>query len=159
MRETVNAYAEKISTAKDAYNSRPVVTQEYFEAIDTALTTICEQNEGTDIAMPATVDSMTYDNGTFTFPVSIFTTDEFSQKYPALLVQYIYDTYGDQFAFVEYTGYTAVEVEDEDNPSIHGFGVNFDLILHVNNEKQLPDFEAMTAVDETAVESGEGAVE
>lgn len=143
MRDNVNAYADMISNAKDAYNSRPVLTREYYEAIDDSLQVVMEENEGTTI--PADLNSIAYSDGSFTLPITIYTTDEFTQKYPAALVQYIYEKHGDMFAYVEYTGYSAANVMGTpDDPNFEGKNVSFNLILKINNEKQLPDLEEET---------------
>ena len=46
MRDTVNAYADQISNAKAAYESKPVLVRDYYEAIDEALTTVLEEQNG-----------------------------------------------------------------------------------------------------------------
>ncbi len=144
MRETVANYAAMIKADKEAFNSQPVITREYFDAIDEALLTVAEENEGTSVDTPADVSTMSYADGTLTFPVIIHTEDEFTQKYPAALVKYLYEKDGDKFAYVEYTGYTANKVEGtEEDPNATGYDVNFNLVVTINNEKQLPDINAM----------------
>ena len=155
MRDTVNNYAGMISNAKEAYNSQPVVVRDYYEAIDEALVaTLTDMNaasadeEGAapaaeGEASPAEISNVDYANGTFTFPITIRTQEEFSQKYPAALVQYLYEKDADKFAYVEYTGYTATPVTGtEEDPEATGYDVSFDLQVKINNEKQLPDFAA-----------------
>ncbi|MBQ1471770.1 MAG: pilus assembly protein PilM [Eubacterium sp.] len=171
MRDTVNAYADQISNAKAAYESKPVLVRDYYEAIDEALTTVLEEQNGaaeegapapTAEMMPPTITDVEYENGTFTFPVTLTTNEEFSQKYPAALVQYLYDKDGDKFSYVEYTGYTAAPVpQTEENPDASGYVVGFELKVQINNEKQLPDFaaEAKAEADAEAAESDTGAAE
>ena len=171
MRDTVNAYADQISNAKAAYESKPVLVRDYYEAIDEALTTVLEEQNGaaeegapapTAEMMPPTITDVEYENGTFTFPVTLTTNEEFSQKYPAALVQYLYDKDGDKFSYVEYTGYTAAPVpQTEEAPDASGYVVGFELKVQINNEKQLPDFaaEAKAEADAEAAESDTGAAE
>lgn len=161
MRETVGNYANMISSAKEAYNSQPVVVRDYYDAIDEALVnTLTEMNEAageegapapTGEVQPAEILNMDYSNGKFTFPITIRTTDEFSQKYPAALVQYLYEKDADKFAYVEYTGYTATPVTaSEEDPDATGYDVSFDLNIDINNEKQLPDFAAQAQANADA---------
>jgi len=171
MRDTVNAYEDQISNAKAAYESKPVLVRDYYEAIDEALTTVLEEQNGaaeegapapTAEMMPPTITDVEYENGTFTFPVTLTTNEEFSQKYPAALVQYLYDKDGDKFSYVEYTGYTAAPVpQTEEAPDASGYVVGFELKVQINNEKQLPDFaaEAKAEADAEAAESDTGAAE
>jgi hypothetical protein len=158
MRDTVTAYKANVETASNAYKSQVVLTQEYFDAIDESLTAVADEynakaaeagepEEGelaaTQILTPAVVTNMEFSDNTITFPVNIITSDEFSQKYPSALVDYIYKKYGKQFAKVDYTGYAAVPFEtgEDDEQEFEGTAtlVYFDLVLTINNEKQLPD--------------------
>ena len=70
------------------------------------------------------------------------------------MVEYLYENYGDLFSDVEYTGYEVQELSiDEASEEVNGAvqeilgGVNevqFELVLTINNEKQLPEIEAPT---------------
>jgi type IV pilus assembly protein PilM len=149
MRDNVNAYAQSVKFTTEAYKSLPVVCREYYEAIDEAVANVIEANEGTKD--PAVITEMTYANGEFTIPITVKSTDEFAQKYPAALVQYIYDNYGDKFSHVEYVGYIAADVTPSEaqpgaaaRPGATGKQVDFNLVLQVNNEKQLPNVQAET---------------
>lgn len=152
MRDAITDYSEKITIASDAYKSQPVIVQEYFDAIDDALVNAIEQpenpadaEEGELIVEGAAITSVEYSDGQFTIPVAVFTNDEFSQKYPSALVEYIYDKYSNLFSYVDYAGYTVTDVkfDDEDGEELFTTkGVGFELILTVNNEKQLPKIEA-----------------
>lgn len=151
MRDRVTAYADRVKTAKEAYESRPVVTREYYEAIDDALINAIPQpeegeeyEEGATIIEEADLGSVQYSEGTFNVSVSLRSNDEFSQKYPAAMVDYLYKEYGDLFSNVQYAGYTATELSpnEEDGETMTDRGVTFALILTVNNEKQLPNVKA-----------------
>jgi len=180
MRDNVNTYAEQVKDSSRAYLSLPVPTRLYYDAIDEALETVVNDTEG--VSEAAKVEHLDYADGKFTFPVVIISKDEFTQKYPAALVKYLYDNHGDKFARVEYTGYTvtvpqqneqqqaaaapAPAAEGEEGAAaaapaatpaakkVDGYQVSFDLVLTVNNEKQLPNFaseaEEDAEVDETA---------
>lgn len=150
MRDKVTAYAEQITTAKEAYQSRPVIVRDYYEAIDDALeNAIPQPEEGAEIEEGATiveevnVSNMQYSEGIFTFPITLKTSDEFSQKYPSALVSYLYDKHGDKFSKVEYTGYSVAEYSngDEGEEQLTTKFVSFNLVLTLNNEKQLPKIE------------------
>lgn len=104
MRETVNSYGTIITNTSEAYKTLPIINRKCYEAVDTTLMTMMEQNPGTTEA--AVISTFTYDNGLITIPVEIETTDEFAQKYPAMVVNYLYTEYGDVFSSVSYSGYT-----------------------------------------------------
>lgn len=169
MRDNVNNYAGMISNAKQAYESQPILIRDYYDAIDEALVTVADQlNEeaagNTEAGQsPAqteagTIDAVNYEDGTFEFSVNAHTTEEFSQKYPAALVDYIYEKAGDKFIYVEYTGYAATEVEGtEEDPEASGMDVSFTLKVQINNEKQLPDLSAEIEAQEQAQAEEEAA--
>lgn len=154
MRDNVNIYADMIRNAKQAYESKPVLTREYYDMIDEALVTVAEQltedaaanvEEGQEPGETETgvINSVTYEDGIFEFTVTAKTSEEFSQKYPAALVDYLYDKNGDKFIYVEYTGYTATPIlPSEEDPEASGSEISFTLRLQINNEKQLPDLKA-----------------
>ena len=160
MRDTVSAYADTVKTAKEAYLSQPILTEEYYLAIDDALENAIPAAEGAEgedtvaVAGIRLIQNVDYENGVFTFPVNVATNDVYSQKYPAAMVEYLYKNYGDLFSKVEYTGYAVQELSIDEAPEeVNGAvqeilgGVNevaFDLVLTVNNEKQLPEIEAPT---------------
>ncbi len=140
MQDTVALYEEQINNASAAYKSQPVITQKYYDAVDDALLTVMKDNPGT--TFEATVEKLSYEDGQFTLPVTIVSEDEFSHKYPAAVVQYLYDKYSDLFAYVEYTGYEvnnreAAELTQSNEPVKF---VEFELILTVwgNEKPELP---------------------
>ena len=103
----VNEYSEAINAASEAYKTQPVLSREQYDAIDDALkSTATAENAGSSQEGKVCA-SNTYENGKFSIPVTVVTSEEFSQKYPSALVQYIYDTYGDMFQYVDYNGYSA----------------------------------------------------
>lgn len=167
MRDNVNIYADMIRNAKQAYESQPVLTREYYDVIDEALGTVVEQlNESAAANVEegqvpgetetGVIDSVTYENGIFEFTVTAKTTEELSQKYPAALVDYIYEKVGDKFIYVEYTGYTATPIlPTEEDPEASGSVISFTLKLQINNEKQLPDLKA----EQEALEQEEAAAD
>ncbi len=167
MRDNVNIYADMIRNAKQAYESQPVLTREYYDVIDEALVTVAEQlnesaaanvEEGQEPGETETgvINSVTYEDGVFDFTVTAKTSEEFSQKYPSALVDYIYEKVGDKFIYVEYTGYTATPIlPTEEDPEASGSEISFMLKLQINTEKTLPDLKA----EQEALEQEEAAAD
>lgn len=163
MRDNVNAYAVEIKNAKQAYNSQPIISVEYYDAIDDALATVSAEQS----ADPATgsisnpqIEELDYEEGTFTLAITAVTTDKFAQNYPAGVVQYFYDKYGDKFANVQYEGYEIAPLtEAVENAPADGYQLSFELKLTVNNEKQLTDVaqEAKEAVEAAEAEAAAAA--
>ena len=114
MRDTVNNYGTLITNTSEAFQTRPRITNACFDAVDTTLHDVMAANPGTT-EEPVVVNFM-YDEGEITIPIEIETNDEFSQKYPALVVQSLYDNYNDLFAAVEYVGYGVNEGTNADQP-------------------------------------------
>ncbi len=110
--EAVGAYKTKVTHASEALKSQPVITAEVYEAVDATLLKVMEENPGT--TEEATVSTFDFEAGVISIPVSIKTEDEFAQKYPAMVVDYLYTNYGDMFAKVEHTGYSVAEIEAEE---------------------------------------------
>lgn len=112
LKDKVRAYSDNIQNAKDAYNTQPVLEEAAYLAIDEAMETVMQQTDGTS---EKPVYSVQYADNTFTIDVVIESTEEFTKKYPSNLVQYLYDTYGENaeteenrlFASVKYDGYDA----------------------------------------------------
>ena len=136
MKENVRLYADNITTARDAYQSQPVFNEAVYTAIDEAMETIVTQTDG---VTEAPTYSIVNDENEITVEVAIVTTEEFAQKYPSNLVDYLYTTYGAEaspkenqiFSSVDYTGYEVetVEVEGAAPATV----LKFELML-----KQLP---------------------
>jgi len=148
----VNEYSDAINAASEAYKTHPILVREQYDAIDDALkSTATTENAGK--AQEGKVSSVTYENGEFSFSVDVVTSEEFSQKYPAAFVQYIYDTYGDMFEYVSYDGYSATPATGEGmNPN--DMLVNFKVNL-ATKWNEAPNIEAETeapAEGDTAVE-------
>ena len=149
MRDRVNTYASQIKNTVEAYKTLPVINREYYEAIDEAFEKVTEADEG--VAEAPKISTISYAEGVFSIPVVVESTDEFAQKYPSAIVQYLYDNYSDKFVKVEYNGYAASEAApaDGENPARAGKTaktVSFSLTLTINNENQLPD---LTVAEET----------
>ena len=152
MKDAVRTYADNITNAKDAYNSQPVLEEAVYTAIDEAMETVMTQTDGTTESPVYSVD---YENGVFDISVVIATKDEFTQKYPTNLVDYLYATYGENapekenklFSSVEYTGYSLESVTDEANQTTNT--IKFDLVLHQLPE-ELPEIQEETAAEEEA---------
>jgi type IV pilus assembly protein PilM len=149
MRDRVNTYASQIKNTVEAYKTLPVINREYYEAIDEAFEKVTEADEG--VAEAPKISTISYADGVFSIPVVVESTDEFAQKYPSAIVQYLYDNYSDKFVKVEYNGYAASEAApaDGENPARAGKTaktVSFSLTLTINNENQLPD---LTVAEET----------
>ncbi len=151
--EAVNDYATKVAYAGEALKSQPVIISDCYTAVDTALQKVMESNAGTSEA--AIVETFEYEDGVMKFPITIETADEFSQKYPAQLVEYLYTEYKDMFAYVEYKGYTVAVVENTDaaNPAAPAEEVkeiSFDLVLTMYGEEMPKLEEATEAASEAA---------
>ena len=120
MKTTVQNYVENIKSARDAYNTQPVIKEAVYLAVEDALETVMEQ---TDSTSESPTYSIAYSDGTLTVPVRIATSEEFAQKYPSNLIQYLYDTYGEEaqeeenrlFATVSYDGYSVTTSGEGEN--------------------------------------------
>ena len=141
IRDNVRAYADNVNMAKDAYLSLPVIDDGVFTALDEALETVMNENEGT--SEEAQVGTITYEDGIATVEISITTKDEQTQKYPDALVQYLYDTYGVEgsdkehqyFSDVDYAGYEVNTTTGENNEEVKT--VEFDLVLHLKPGQEI----------------------
>ena len=116
MRETVNNYGTIITNTSEAYKTLPIVTRQCYEAVDTTLKTVMEQNPGT--TKEAEVATFNFENGLVTIPIVIETTDEFAQKYPAMVVEHLYTEYKDMFADVSYESYSVNAAASEAQPGM-----------------------------------------
>lgn len=154
LREEVKNYYTLITNSSEAYKSRPVLVEEAFVAVDETLKLMMEQNPGTREA--AIVERCDYDKGVLAVPIEILTEDEFSQKYPTMVVDHLYNEYGDLFGEVEYVGYTVDEVtvlegETAAPGARDGKEIHFSLLLNLQqNEK--PDLDR-DAVEESTEEA------
>lgn len=115
MKDTVKQYLSDVTDAKDAYNTQPVIKEAVYTAIEDSIAAVAAETEG---AGEEPRFSINYSEGTLTVPITISSTEEFTQKYPAALVDYFYENYGEAaeeeenriFSSVEYTGYTVAAV-------------------------------------------------
>jgi hypothetical protein len=166
----VTTYKDNITTASDAYKSKPVVSREYIDAIDESMEAVAAQfgyvvadseeevqelEEGANKALtPAIITKMEYKDGIFTIPVGVVTDDEFAQEFPSELVEYIYKNHKDLFSRVQYEGYEVKSVQDlaeyvfgpDADVEVEGVAnaVGWEMKLAINNEKQMPKIEAPT---------------
>ena len=158
-RDVVNNTKTLIQNTSDAYKTQPVVTEDYYLAIEDGLAAVQENLSGAAVEgtpegavaaetpVPATIS---YSDGVFDVPVSVTVNDPYSQLYPAALVQYYYDEYADLFSQVTYSGYSVSEETDEETEQIHKVAT-FDLQFTINTSDTLPD---LTVEEETTAEDG-----
>ena len=152
MKDNVHAYAENIITARDAYNTQPIIRTGIYTAVEEAITTVASETEGVDDAPEFSID---YADGVLSVPITIKSTEEFSQAYPIALVQYLYDNYGQDaedaelpFVYsVSYSGYDVAASSDENGAS----NVEFNLTIQML-PNELPVIEEET-VEETTAEA------
>ena len=135
--------------------SEPIGVTYYYATPQGMLPSGLIENEETGEIQPAKIATINYANGYLTVPITVETTDEFAQKYPAALVQYLNEKVGDKFVNVQYSGYDAADAApSEENPEAVGKSVSFDLSLQINNESQIKFIkdEAEAAADEAAAD-------
>ena len=153
MKGKVNDYSTQINSISDAYKTLPIVNREYYEAIETAFTEVTAQIDG--VEEEPVISSVSYSEGSFSFPVTIYSTDEFTQKYPAALIQYFLEEEGDLFSNATYNGYTVAKetAVDETGAPINGeerHVTTFSVTLTVNNDKTLPAVPTEESAEENA---------
>ncbi len=158
-KDLVITYADSIDKTSEAYKSQPVLTKEYYDAIDDALETIYKElgydkiDKEDDEEPIVEIGSANYENGVMTIPVRVETSETFSQKYPADMVQYLYDNYSDLFAEVEYTGYSVSNILYTTTRGKSDYKVvmevNFDLNLTLQGN-EAPKVEAPEETTEAA---------
>ncbi len=151
-RDAVNNYNTLITYASEAYKSKPIILPACYEAVDTAVHEVMTQNAGT--TEEPIIYTFRYEEGLISIPIEIETKDEFSQKYPAMLVQYLYDNNKDLFAAVDYEGYNVSEAEaanpqDPAAPAEEVKKITFDLVLTMYGD-ETPKVEAPTEETEEA---------
>lgn len=154
MRDSVNGYKALITNTADAYKTQPVIEKAYYDAIEKAIAEVQKANKGTE--EEAVYSNMTYEDGSFEVPIKLKTTDPYSNKYPAALVDYLYKNNSDLFSDVAYEGYTVGdESGDEDEEPYRA--VTFNLVLTINTSKNLPELEEETTEAETDAAAGDTA--
>lgn len=163
MKEVVRTYSQNINNASDAYKTQPVLNNVIYDAIDEAMETVMSQTDGTSESPAFSVD---YEEGVLTVPVVIQTTEEFTQKYPSNLVQYLYETYGEEagekenrlFSSVGYESYEVTTIASQENPADQKKTVSFELtITMLPNE--LPEIVEETVPEETSADEAEASAE
>jgi len=150
MKEVVRVYAENINNARDAYNTKPIIREAVYTAIDDSIKAVMEETQG--VSGDPTY-SVNYADGVLTVPVMMFSTEETTQKYPSNLVQYFYDNYGAEaeeeenrmFAVVSYSGYS-VSAGTSDSGQ-EGSNITFDLTLEML-PNELPAMEEEAPAEE-----------
>ena len=156
MKGIVREYADNINNASDAYKTLPVIEPAVYEAIDTALETVKDE---TDKVTESPEYSIGYGDGILNVPITIETSEEFTQKYPSNLVQYLYDTYGEEaeeeenrlFSSVEYNNYSVSTTSNEQTHQVIS-EINFSLTLHML-PNELPEIQEETPEEEAPEEA------
>ncbi len=156
MKEKVNSYNTEINNLSDAYKTLPIVESKYYEAIETALEEVTAQFDTVEeVPKIAEID---YSMGIYSFNIDVVTTDEYTQKFPAALIEYILTEQSDLFSQAEYTGYTVenttVGGDEQGNGGTAAKSVPMTMVLTVNNDSNLP---AVPAPEETEAETTEAA--
>ena len=158
MKDVVRTYADNINNASDAYKTQPVVDITIYDAIDEAVETVMNQTDGMSNHQ---IDTISYENGVLVVPVTIETSSEkFTQKYPSNLVQYFYETYGEEasekdnrmFSSVQYENYTITESSSQENPNDTKSIVSFELTLTML-PNELPEIVEETVPEETTADA------
>ena len=157
MKETVHNYTVNIVNARDAYNSQPIIKESVYTAVEEALENVMSQTDSTSESPEYSID---YADGVLTVPVTITSSEEFAQKYPTNLVQYLYETYGEEatdaenrfFSSVEYSGYDVDIITGDNNQQTQK--ISFELALTLRPE-QVPEIieEEETVAEETTAEA------
>lgn len=144
----VNAYADAIDVASEAYKTRPILSHEVYEAIEDALkSTATAENAGK--AEEGIATSIEYADGVFSVPIEVTTSEEFSPKYPSAMVQYLYDNYGDMFEYVKYNGYDSEAAMTQDGQTVAPNSVNVEFTLELGLKwNQAPNLEVEEVVEE-----------
>ncbi len=154
MKESVNRYKALITNAADAYKTQPVIEKTYYDAIEKAIAEVQKANKGTE--EEAIYSNMTYEDGSFEVPIKLKTTDPYSNKYPAALVDYLYKNNSDLFSDVAYEDYTVGEETGDEGEEPYR-AVTFNLVLTINTSKNLPELEEETTEAETDAAAGDTA--
>ncbi len=154
MKGNVQLYKENITNARDAYNTQPIIQESVYLAVEEALETVMTQ---TDSTSESPEFSISYSQGVLNIPVTINSSEELTQKYPSNLIQYIYETYGEEapeeenrlFSSVEYSGYSVSAASEGTNAKSV---VTFDLTIQML-PNELPALEEEEApAEETPAE-------
>ncbi|MDE5884718.1 MAG: pilus assembly protein PilM [Oscillospiraceae bacterium] len=157
MKDVVRTYADNINSASDAYKTQPVVDITIYDAIDEALETVMGQTDGVS---ENKVDKISYDNGVLIVPVTFKTSEDFTQKYPSNLVQYLYETYGEEaseqdnrmFSSVQYDSYRIESSSGSENSNDTEKTVSFEMTLTMLPE-ELPEIVEETVPEETTADA------
>ncbi|MDE5754657.1 MAG: pilus assembly protein PilM [Oscillospiraceae bacterium] len=161
MKDVVRTYADNINSASDAYKTQPVVDITVYDAIDEAVETVMSQTDGTS---ESPTISVSYEDGVLVVPVIIETSEEFTQKYPSNLVQYLYETYGEEasekdnrmFSSVQYDSYMVTASSSQENPNDEKKTVSFELTLTML-PNELPEIVEETVPEETTADDAPAA--
>ncbi|MDE6004123.1 MAG: pilus assembly protein PilM [Oscillospiraceae bacterium] len=163
MKEDVHNYSLNINSASDAYKTQPIVNTVVYDAIDEAMETVMNQ---TDDTSESPTFSINYDEGVLTVPVTIQTTGDFTQKYPSNLVQYLYETYGEEaadkdsrlFSNIEYNSYNVTASANPDTPSDEKKIISFNLTITML-PSELPEIIEETVAEEEPAGDADTAAE
>ena len=157
MKDVVRTYADNINNASDAYKTQPVVDITVYDAIDEAVEAVMGQTDG--VSENPTI-SVSYEEGVLVVPVTFETSEEFTQKYPSNLVQYLYETYGEEasekdnrmFSSVQYDSYTVTASSNLENSNDEKKTVSFELTLTML-PNELPEIVEETVPEETTADA------
>lgn len=104
--EFVNRYRDAIKKAKDAFDTKPVLSKYYYDLIENAVA-----EASSDLGLTSKIEKLDYSNFTFTLEVVCDADADPSQTLPSVIAQKL--TACEDFVDVEYTGYEVSEVTDE----------------------------------------------
>lgn len=163
MKDNVRLYSGNINSASDAYKTQPVIYNVVYDAIDEAMETVMNQTDGISESPSYSVD---YEEGVLTVAVVVQTTEEFSQKYPSNLVQYLYETYGEEasekenrlFSSVKYENYMLTTIANQENPNDEKKTVSFNLEIAMLPSES-PEIVEETVPEETTADENADAAE
>lgn len=104
--EFVNRYRDAIKRAKDAFDTKPVLSKYYYDLIENAVA-----EASSDLGLTSKIETLDYSNFTFTLDVVCDADADPSQTLPSVIAQKL--TACDDFVDVKYTGYEVLEITDE----------------------------------------------
>ncbi len=104
--EFVNRYRDAIKKAKDAFDTKPVLSKYYYDLIENAVA-----EASSYLGLTSKIEKLDYSNFTFTLEVVCDADADPSQTLPSVIAQKL--TACEDFVDVEYTGYEVSEVTDE----------------------------------------------
>lgn len=155
MLENVRAYKDSAKVAADAYASRPIISSDTMNELDTLAASVDASIKYTNIS---------YADGVLTVPVTATGTNELAQTIPTKLATAIA---GDELFYnVEYVGYTlnttttqGTTVTNPDGtttqtPGTEQKSVDFNLVMYLKNDIDsiVTDYDIISNTDTDAIE-------